>query len=150
MEERNEWWPLSLSLSFLSVPPSAEDEVCNLQFKTRMREQRPSFRASLMSKPVNCSFKLRKCHFLFSCNTALALCSASRPTVFNATKQEATLLQPEGVIYRHALVPFHSGRRTLFTSLEDDLSGELAWSDGPSFWLWHHYWLTSDEISSSP
>ena len=38
------------------------------------------------------SYRFRKCYFLFSCDTAWAVCPTGLQVVFNASKEEVTLL----------------------------------------------------------
>ena len=54
----------------------------------------------MMIKPVNFSLGLLKRHFLFSCDSTLAVCCVGRQAVFDATKQEVKIKQQQREILR--------------------------------------------------
>ena len=56
----------------------------------------------LIAKPVNFSLGLLNCDFLFSCDSAWAVCWVGLQAVFDETKQEVTIKQPQREILRLA------------------------------------------------
>ena len=55
---------------------------------------------AIMNQACKLLLHVPKCHFLSSCDRAGAVCSSGQEAAFDATKQEVTLLQPEGAISR--------------------------------------------------